>query len=179
MKISKGFLVAFLCIGLISCGDDSTTDAEFTGNEVQLDLIPGTVEGNTTTGQLMIKERSNGQAQIEITLNNALANADHPVHLHFGSLEDNGEVALFLGRLTEQNGVGTSTTILSALDDNTEINYNSFLNFDGSIKIHFEDSGLLENDILGAVNIGVNASENQAYLEGTKSITVCNSDFRN
>lgn len=179
MKILKSFLVVFLCIGLASCGDDSTTDAEFTGKEVLMNLIPGTVEGNTTTGQLVIKEKSNGQAQIEITLNNTLANADHPVHLHFGSLDDNGDVALFLGRLTEQNGVGISTTILDALDDNTEINYANFLNFDGSIKIHFEDSGLLENEVLGAVNIGINAPENQAYLDGAKSITICNSDLGN
>ena len=178
MKILKTFIVLLLCLGIASCGD-SSEDGEFTGNEIQLDLIPGTVEGNTTTGQIIIKEKSNGQAQVEITLNNVLTNADHPVHLHYGSLDDNGDVALFLGRLTEQNGIGVSTTILSAFDDNSEINYASFLSFDGSVKIHFEDSGLLENEILGAVNIGINASENQAYLDGVKSITMCNSDFSN
>jgi len=177
MKIFKSFLVVALCIGLASCGDDSTTDAEFTGNEVRLDMIPGTVEGNTTTGTLVIKEKSNGQAQIEITLDNVLTNGNHPVHLHFGSLEDNGNVALFLGRLTEQNGVGISTTIINNLDDDTEISYASLLGFNGSVKIHFEDSGLLENEVLGAVNIGVNAAQNQAYLDGTRSITICNSDF--
>ncbi|OEK04900.1 hypothetical protein [Roseivirga misakiensis] len=179
MKVFKSLLAVLISLSIVSCGDDSTADAEFTGNEVRLEMIPGTVQGNTTTGTLVIKEKSNGQAQLEITLNNALSNADHPVHLHFGSLDDDGEVALLLGRLRESNGIGSSTTILNALDDNTEITYSSFLNFDGSIKIHFEDSGPLENEILGAVNVGINRVQNQAYLDGIKSITVCNSEFKN
>ncbi|MFY0592267.1 hypothetical protein [Roseivirga sp.] len=179
MKIFKGLFVVLISISLVACGDDAPADAEFTGNEVRLEMIPGTVQGNTTTGTLVIKEKSNGQAQLEITLDNTLSNADHPVHLHFGSLEDDGEVALLLGRLIENNGIGTSTTVLNELDDNSDITYSSFLNFNGSIKIHFEDSGPLENEILGAVNIGINSSQNQAYLDGIKSITMCNSEFKN
>ena len=106
-----------------------------------------------------------------------MTNADHPVHLHVGSLDDDGDVVLLLERLVEENGVGRSITQLDALEDNTTFNYSSFLNFNGSVKIHFEDSGLLENEILGAVNIGINTAENQAFMDGSKSITICNSDF--
>ncbi len=179
MNKFKSILFGLLVIGFSSCSNDSSADSEFTGNEVRLDMIPGTVEGNTTSGTLVIRERNDGQAQIEISLDNVLSNANHPVHLHLGSLDDDGDVVLFLERLTEENGIGKSITILNALDDNTTMNYTSFLNFDGSVKIHFEDSGLLENEVLGAVNIGINTSENQAYLDGVKSITVCNSDFGN
>lgn len=176
MKSIKTFLLAILAISITACGDDDSS-SEFTGNEVQLEMIPGTVQGNTTTGTILIRERSNGQAQIEISLNNVLNNADHPVHLHVGSLDDDGDVVLLLERLTEENGIGRSVTVLNTLADNTTLNYASFLNFDGSIKIHFEDSGPLENEILGAINIGINTSGNEAYLSGLKSITICNSDF--
>ena len=174
-------VLCFVLIGLVavSCGNNEGSDSEFTGQQVSFDLIPGTVQGNTTSGQMVVRERSNGQAQIEITLSNVLNNANHPVHLHFGSLDDDGDVALLLNRLIDENGTGRSVTVLNNLDDNTSITYASFLNFDGSIKIHFEDSGPLENAILGSTNIGINAPENQAYLDGIKSITICNTDFGN
>lgn len=178
MKVLKSFLLVLFVLGFSACGNDDAS-SEFTGNEVQLEMIPGTVQGNTTSGTILIRERSNGKAQIEINLNNVLTNADHPVHLHLGSLDADGDVVLLLDRLVEENGIGRSVTQLDALEDNTSLNYSSFLNFDGSIKIHFEDSGLLENEILGAVNIGINTSENQAYMDGIRSITVCNSDFGN
>ena len=178
-KLALLLCALFLGIATFSCDNSEGSDSEFTGQEVSFDLIPGTVQGNTTSGQMVVRERSNGQVQVEITLNNVLNNASHPVHLHFGSLDDDGDVALLLNRLLEENGTGRSVTVLSNLDDNTSITYASFLNFDGSIKIHFEDSGPLENAILGSTNIGINAPENQAYLDGLKSITVCNSDFSN
>ncbi|MFT6872629.1 MAG: hypothetical protein ACJAVN_001640 [Roseivirga sp.] len=176
MKSFKNYLIVLFAFVFIACAEEDSS-SEFTGNEVRLEMIPGTVQGNTTSGTLLIRERTDGKAQIEITLNNVLTNADHPVHLHVGSLDDDGDVVLLLERLVEENGVGRSITQLDALEDNTTLNYSSFLNFNGSVKIHFEDSGLLENEILGAVNIGINTAENQAYLNGVRSITVCNSDF--
>ncbi|MFT7150644.1 MAG: hypothetical protein ACI82Q_002512 [Nonlabens sp.] len=176
MKSFKNYLIVLFAFVFIACAEEDSS-SEFTGNEVILEMIPGTVQGNTTSGTLLIRERTDGKAQIEITLNNVLTNADHPVHLHVGSLDDDGDVVLLLERLVEENGVGRSITQLDALEDNTTLNYSSFLNFNGSVKIHFEDSGLLENEILGAVNIGINTAENQAYLNGVRSITVCNSDF--
>lgn len=164
-----------LTLGFYGCQSEGDS-SDFTGNEVSMQLIPGTVEGNTTTGSLTIRELTNGKAQLEITLNNVLDGAEHPVHLHLGSLDDNGDVATFLTTLQEVNGVGKSITILDKLDNDQELSYANLLAFDGSIKIHFESSGPMENEILGAVNIGLNGSENEAYLLGEKSITSCNSN---
>lgn len=175
MKRIGNFLLSLALVATIaSCGGDEGT-SEFTGNEVSLELIPGTVEGNTTTGSLVIKERNDGRAQIELTLNNVLDGAQHPVHLHFGSLDDDGEVATFLTTLSEENGVGRSTTILNRLDNDESLDYNQLITFNGSIKIHFEASGPLENALLGSTNIGLNSAGNEAYLLGQKDITTCNS----
>ncbi|MGW8123080.1 hypothetical protein ACV07N_10525 [Roseivirga echinicomitans] len=171
--------VLFATLFMWSCSDAGNEITEFTDTEMQMALIPGTVEGNTTTGTIKIRERKDGTAQIEITLNNVISGAEHPVHLHFGGLGADGDVATFLTTLREENGIGKSVTILEALDNNTRVSYNDLLRFDGSIKIHFEASGPLENEILGATNIGLNIDQNQAYLEGVKSITVCNSNFGN
>lgn len=176
-RISTYFVMFALVISFSACGDNDEGNSEFTGNEVRMELIPGTVSGNTTSGSILIRERIDGNAQLEITLNNVISGAEHPVHLHFGSLEDNGDVATFLTTIREVNGVGTSSTILNILDNETVINYSNVLTFNGSIKIHFEASGPLEDAILGSTNIGLNMEGNAAYLDGSKSVTTCNSNF--
>lgn len=178
--MKKYFILSlFAAFVLLACSENSVTDQDlpFTGNEIRLEMIPGTVQGNTTTGQLIIKERTDGLAQIDITLQNVLKNGSHPVHLHFGSLADDDHVATLLNDIKEDNGVGKSSTLLGALENGTQLTYNDLINFDGSIKIHFEASGPLEDEILGAINIGINESENTAYFSGEKSITQCNSEF--
>ena len=176
MKRPSRFLLLTFLSGILisSCSDQSTENStEFTKNEVRMEMIPGTVQGNTTTGTIVIKERTDGSAQLDITLNGVIANAVHPVHLHFGSLKDNGDIATYLSELREDNGVGLSSTILGNLSNNSTLDYNNFLQFDGSIKVHYEESGPLENELLGAVNIGLNSNENAAYLNGAKGITIC------
>lgn len=177
-RISTILASLALVLVLGACGSDGE-QSEFTGNEMELGLIPGTVSGNTTTGTLLIREKTNGQAQLDITLNNVLTGAEHPVHLHFGSLDDDGDVATFLTTLTEQNGIGRSSTVLSDLDNGTSLSYADMVTFNGSIKIHFEASGPLEDSLLGSTNIGLNSADNEAYLNGTKDITTCNSNPSN
>lgn len=178
MKRISTYLAMFSLLLLFgACSESTGGDSEFTGNEVRMELIPGTVSGNTTSGSLLIRERTDGNAQLDITLNNVLSGAEHPVHLHFGSLEDNGEVATFLTTVREVDGVGQSSTILTNLDNDTQVSYSNILTFNGSIKIHFESSGPLEDAILGSTNIGMNMGGNEAYLNGSKSITTCNSNF--
>jgi hypothetical protein len=176
--MKKTLIVLLILIVATACNDNNE-NTDFTGNQLEIQMIPGTIDGNTTTGTLLIKERTDGKAQIEVTLNNVIQNAEHPVHLHFGSLDDNGTVATFLTTLKEENGIGRSISILDRLDDNTELTFNQLIQFNGSIKIHFEASGPMENEILASTNIGLNAPDNAAYLNGSKSITVCNNDFNN
>lgn len=178
MKRISTYLATLTLVLLFgACSEGNGGDSEFTGNEVRLELIPGTVSGNTTSGTLLIRERNNGDVQLDITLNNVLSGAEHPVHLHFGSLADDGDVATLLSTVREEDGVGVSSTVLNSLDDDTPVTFISMLTFNGSIKIHFEASGPLEDAILGSTNIGLNTGANEAYLNGSKSITTCNSNF--
>ncbi len=170
-------LILALTISLVACQSDGGADSPFTGNEVSFTLIPGEVEGNTTTGTLTIKERTDGRGEIEITLNGVIQGAEHPVHLHFGNLSENDLVATYLNDIQEIDGVGKSSTTLQLLDDGTQLQYSDLVSFDGSVKIHFEATGSLKDAVLGSTNIGINSSGNEAFLSGVKSITVCNSDF--
>lgn len=174
VKIS---LLIIAVVLIAACDSSSDGDSLYTGNEVNFELISGEFEGNTTSGNLTVKERTDGSAEIVILLNGVIKGASHPVHLHFGSLSDDGLVATYLNQIEEVEGVGQSTTLLSELDNGTAINYNSMLAFDGSVKIHFESTGELKDIILGASNIGMNSAENEAFLLGLESISTCNSDF--
>lgn len=174
MKVAKT-LIFLSILTFIGCTNDASN--EFTGNEVTIPMIAGEVQGNTTSGILTIKERTSGDAQIEIIVQNVLQNATHPIHLHYGSLDDNGNVATMLSELIEENGVGKSITILSTLENGESISYQDLILFDGSIKIHFEASGPLENALIGSTNIGLNQSENGAYIDGSKAITECNGKY--
>lgn len=177
MKRISTYLAMFAMILVFGACVDNGGDSEFTNNRFEVELIPGTVEGNTTTGTLLVRERNDGSAQLDITLNNVINGAEHPVHLHFGGLDDDGEVAAMLTTLREENGVGRSSTIITELDNGRNVDYSDVVIFNGSIKIHFESSGSLENAILGSTNIGINVGGNEAYLDGSKSITSCNSNF--
>jgi hypothetical protein len=37
----------------------------------------------------------------------------------------------------------------------------------------------MENEILASTNIGLNTADNEAYFNGLKSITNCNTNFKN
>lgn len=140
-------------------------------------MIPGTVQGNTTNGIMTIRERIDGAAQIEIIVDNVIKNAAHPIHLHYGSLEDNGNVATILNELTESNGVGRSVTVLSEISDGRILSYSDIMVWNGSIKVHFESTGPLEKALIVSSNVGLNQSENSAYMIGEKEITICNSQY--
>ena len=136
----KNLLPILSLLIVFSCSNNNV-NTDFTGNSVSLNLIPGSVQGNETNGILEIRETSDGLAQINIELYNVLNNANHPVHLHFGSLADDGNVATILNPIIESEGTGFSQTIINELEDGTKLSYSDLLNFDGSIKIHFEASG--------------------------------------
>lgn len=174
MKVLRPIFLLLL-VTIYACSQEGVN--EFTGNEISIPMIAGEVQGNSTSGILTIKERTDGKAQIEIVVQNVLPNSVHPIHLHYGSLDDNGNVATLLTELTEVKGTGKSVSILSTLENGNEISYQDLVNMDGSIKIHFEASGPLEDALIASTNIGVNQVENAAYLDGTKSISECNSEY--
>ena len=175
MKLFKSIALVFAVVLISGCNNEISTD--FTGNEITIPMIAGEVQGNTTSGIITIKERTDGLAQIEIIVENVLPNASHPIHLHYGSLDDNGNIATLLSELQEINGIGKIVSILTNLENGEQLTYSDFILMDGSIKIHFEASGPLEDALIASTNIGINQPENKAYIEGNKSITECNSAY--
>ncbi len=178
LKFKFFFLIIAFAV-ITGCNSSEGEVNIYTGNEVSYELIPGDFQGNETSGILKIKERTDGKGEIEIMLNGVINGAVHPAHLHFGDLNANGLVATHLNPVEETDGVGKSNTLIEQLVNGDDLDYNALLLFDGSVKIHFEATGDLKDVILGATNIGINGSANEAFLLGIQSITTCNSDFGN
>ena len=75
----------------------------------------------------------------------------HPANIYFENANQNGSVAVTLNQI-DANGV--SVTNFSALDDGTDITYDSMLTFDGSVKVALSST---DNTIVALSDIGNNA----------------------
>ncbi len=101
-------------------------------------------------GTVTFTETSSTLTTITIDLNGGSA-ADHPAEIRMNSAIEGGITVL---TLTPVNSSGNSTTQVSKLDDNTPVNYNQFINFNGYLSIH-ESAGNL-GTIIAISDIGGN-----------------------
>jgi len=153
---------------------DSKEDDLYTGRETQYNLLDGSYLESTTSGFITIKERADQSVEIQLLMEGTLDQAVHPVHLHYGSLQDDGLVAEFLNNLEDiGDNRSQSITHLTQLADGTAVTYDELVKMNGSIKVHFEEEGTLKDVILGATNIGANYR--MADIGSIKDITICNS----
>ncbi|WKN41782.1 hypothetical protein [Tunicatimonas pelagia] len=168
--------VMFLVVGGIlgACNNEGEESSVYTGRETQYNLLEGSYLETTTSGSITVRERTDKSVEIQLLMEGTLNGAIHPVHLHYGSLQDDGLVAEFLSNLEDAgNNRSQSLTHLTQLADGTTITYDQLIDMDGSIKVHFEEEGALKDVLLGATNIGTNYS--MADVGSVKDITLCNS----
>ena len=172
MKVSLANIgLSLLMVAGTACQSEEAS--QYTGREVRYPLIEGSFFDQATSGTLVARERSDQSVEIEIDLTGTVDQAIHPVHLHFGSLADDQPVAAWLTPLEAMSeGKSQSITHLTHLYDDSPMTFELFEAMDGSVKIHFEESGQWEDVILGATNIGRNYSITDAAVY--KDIAICN-----
>ena len=110
---------------------------------------------NPVYGNVKVSELAPGKLEISIKVENTSKNLNHPAHLHFGSISEVGELAFKLNPI--EGSTGTSVTILdqAKLSNGELLTYDTFLNMNGSIKIHM-DEVYFKNMVLSYANIGAN-----------------------
>jgi len=130
-------LILVALIGLVSCnsdddgggGDDlpipTANSKTFTLSSVAVPEISGTA---------VFTQNSDESTTILLTLENTPDGGMHPAHIHFNTAVEGGDIALTLGTVDGDTGIGTVTT--SALDDGTDISYEELIAFDGYINVH-------------------------------------------
>ena len=165
-----------LCLGvlaLVQIGCQSEESSAYTGREIQYPLVEGSYFDQVTSGYLVARERTDQSVELTLTVHGTTDEAIHPVHLHFGSLGEDQPVAALLNPLEDiGNHESLSVTRLDHLYNDSPVTFDAFTAMDGSVKIHFEETGQWEDVILGATNIGRNYSVTDAAT--FKDITLCN-----
>jgi hypothetical protein len=139
-----------------------------TGNQVSYELFPGSEFQHS--GLITFHEMKSGYTMISIDLDGPEVNATYPVHLHYGPFADDADIAALLISVDSRTGV--SEPELSELANFTQITYKDLLEFDGHIKIHFDDQ-LNQDVILAYASIGVNPNQR---INGR--VATCKSSFK-
>jgi hypothetical protein len=158
----------FLAIYAAGCDQKSADDAApnlLNGNELSYQLF-STSEFNIS-GKITFMERIDGTVEIVTELKNTSGAILHPVHIHEGSMSQNGQLLSVLNPV--QGTKGTSSTILQSLmvNEAKPFLFAELSNFNGSVRIHLND-GSGQSTILAIANIG----KNQNLLDS--NFAICN-----
>ena len=167
-KISAICYVPALCVFMVilsGCEKEETSETDFTGKSIVYQLVSGSEYD--ISGTATFKEKNDGSTLIVIKLNGTSGDSFHPVHLHYGTVEQEGEMAAMLYPLN--GSTGESKTDLKMLADNSPITYAELLTFDGSIRVHLDD-GANKDIILAYNNIGKNQAVSALTLQ---QIAIC------
>ncbi len=144
-------LVAVVALFTFACDDNEPDLGDFTGNEVTYQI--NAADEYDITGTITFKEKKDNSIVAEVKVNNTQDGALHPLHLHYGAIGADGDLAALLNPI--KGNAGTSTTAFNVLGDEQAFTYTQLLNFDGSIKIHLDDA-VNKDVVLAGGNIGIN-----------------------
>ncbi len=153
MKIFNSlFAGLFVLMVAFSCTEKAEIiESELTGNEVVYQLVSTT--DYDMSGHIIFKEKKDGSLHIETILQNTQKGGIHPVHLHHGSVSEDGYLVAILNPVSGDSGSGI--TEIAALGNGKSFTYSDLLKYNGSIRIHLDDS-YNSNIILSGGNIGTN-----------------------
>ena len=153
MKFSL-LLSALLSVGLFTSCRDAAETSPFTGREVAYAMV--SASDYDIQGVATFREKTNGDLQLTIQLENTVAGGQHPGHLHYGTVDVPGsEMALMLTPV--DGATGRSVTTFNELLDGTAFAFSNLVGFDGSLKVHL-DGGPNKDVVLAGANIGQNAA---------------------
>lgn len=143
MKTFKFFmpLVMVAFIGLTSCDNDDDNGieppmpTEFTTTYALSSVAVPEISGTAT-----FTKNTDDTTTITLALENTPDDGMHPAHIHFNTAAEGGDIALTLGTVEGDTGIGMIRT--ATLDDGTAISYEELIVFDGYINVHLSPDDL-------------------------------------
>jgi len=123
---------------------------EFTGESKTYELEERAIDD--ISGNVILRERKNGNALAEINLDGTPDGGMHPAHIHMNSAAESGDILL---SLTPVDGsTGKSETEIRSADDGTAFDYNDVLTANAYINVHLSATDL--GTIVAQGDIGSN-----------------------
>lgn len=138
-------LALMLTMALGGCDDDEPEPEKRMTNYA---LVAKDVTG--VTGTVTFTELSSTVTIIDIEVSGS-GSSSHPAHIHLNSEAAGGPISITLSPVAN----GYSSTTVTKLDDNTAINYEQLIMFDGYLNVHQSSSNL--STIVAVADIGGNA----------------------
>ncbi len=123
---------------------------ELTSNTEDYDLMA--VAGSGIEGKATITERVSGEILVVISLENTQAGAEHPAHIHAGSVVSGGSITISLNPVNGDNGM--SRTDVSKFDDDTPVSFSQLKEYAGHVNVHMSASDL--GTVIATGDIGGN-----------------------
>jgi hypothetical protein len=124
-------------------------DSEIPNDPERVDYELFSANGSGVTGVASFIPNDDGSTTIYIELQNA-SREIHPATLNFGSLDDQGTVAVSLNECL----CAISETIVTELNDGQPITFVELMTFDGHLNIYESQT---DGTIIANANIGSNA----------------------
>lgn len=149
-------LIGFLALIFVGCDQKSSEDASpilLTGNEIDYRLF-STSDFNIS-GKIIFKEKNDGTVEVETVLENTKGTVLHPVHIHAGSMTDNGQLLTVLNPVLGSKGSSITTLQNLMVNETKPFLFSELAHFDGSVRVHLND-GTGQSVILAIANIGKN-----------------------
>jgi len=167
--------VLLLIFGLTSCSERIVDPPDYTGRQIEYELFQGS--DYEYTGKLIVREYPDKGIELLIQLsgNGTLTSSiEYPAHLHFGSY-DNPDAPMAFMLNPVKSLTLSSETRLGELADGTTLDFESFQNFEGHVKVHLANEGPDYKVILVAGNVGALVEETSNF--DALQIATCSSNF--
>jgi len=111
---------------------------ELTTNTITYDL--NEVSGSMVSGTAVFTERVSGEALLEIMLNGTQMGDSHPSHIHVGSVDNPGAIAVGLNPVN--GATGLSVTHISMTESGDAFGFDDVMSFEGYINVHLSADDL-------------------------------------
>lgn len=150
--MKKFYLIPSVFFLLISCSQSD----ESLENDIRQAVYPLYDTVGNAAGEVVISDLGTEKVLITVSLADTQESNAHPVHLHFGSISEKGNLAFQLNPMDGVTGV-SETLLENQVLDGWAVDYELLVQLDGSIKVHMDDD-TNKNQVLVYGNVGINST---------------------
>ncbi len=156
--------------------DDDNVGPTLTGESKTYTL--SSVSNPAISGTVKFAERSDNATVVTIDLDGTSSGNSHVAHIHANSAAETGGIIIDLNTVSGANGM--SETVVTELNDGTDITYTELLNLNGYVNVHLSASDLAtliaqgdigENELTAASTTYALGSVNDSGVDGTVTFT--------
>jgi carbon monoxide dehydrogenase subunit G len=144
-------LISIFCFA--GCDDDDYNDDDTpTPNNIRIYTL-NQLDSSGVSGTVTFSKVDDKTTNIVIQLTGTQSGNSHPAHIHSGSAGSGGPIVLDFNPV--DGGTGKSETMVTKLNDGTDVTYEDLIGFDGHVNVHLSVTEIAT--MIAQGNIGSNS----------------------